>query len=75
MEKLKDENQVLHIGTTQCIQKEQPLDGVIVREEVSPKITNLVQMMDFSQALFLVVVLTACMSSLLSTVRSKPFTV
>ncbi|MCF2642664.1 MAG: tetratricopeptide repeat-containing diguanylate cyclase [Lachnospiraceae bacterium] len=52
VEKLKDENQVLHIGTTQCIQKEQPLDGVIVREEVLPKITNLVQMMDFSQALF-----------------------
>ena len=52
MECLKDENQVFHIGTTEVVRKKQLSADTFTKEESLKKITNLVQMMDFSQALY-----------------------
>lgn len=52
MEKLKDGNQVFHIGTTEIVRKKQLSFETFAKEESLKTITNLVQMMDFSQALY-----------------------
>lgn len=52
MERLKDESQVFHIGTTDAVRKKQFSADIFKKEESLKKITNLVQLMDFSQALY-----------------------
>lgn len=52
MERLKDESQVFHIGTTDEVRKKRFSADIFKDEESLKKITNLVRLMDFSQVLY-----------------------